>query len=444
MKNKHWLMTIAILLILSSLLWAQTASLYVEGVLRDSDGTVVADGDYAMTFIIYDSDNNVKHTQNATITITDGIYKVVLSGFSPSMGFDEDYFLGVTVDGEEFSNKIQLSTAPYALSLIGIENALPSSGSVAIGKNSATSGEALEVEGNVVLRDPSNNPSLVISPSNAGYGVDPELVVQSIETNDDDDAPFQIARNAMFDGADHNRIETGGQATRILLDNDGDIVFSYSAPGDDPITWQDNVRLTADGDLYVYNGVIRYSTSSSGKGWRLIHRDDFESSVDDWNAYSSRAASSPNNSYNRYDLNGADLEGLSYILIPSNDNDDILKKGFSIPSGTTSIQIKLTYHFLDTWDNNHNDSGWIGVSTTTGNDTPTIVWSHKYDYLGNFDASYYDGNNNTYSDTSRMTKTVVSGSDFAGGTLCVFVGAKLNENMNNEHFGIDNVEIWVR
>jgi hypothetical protein len=56
-----------------------------QGVLKNADGSVVADGDYGLTFRIYDSDvaGTELWSEIQTVTVTGGIFGVILGGTTP-------------------------------------------------------------------------------------------------------------------------------------------------------------------------------------------------------------------------------------------------------------------------------------------------------------------------------------------------------------------------
>lgn len=92
-----------------------------------------------------------------------------------------------------------------------------------------TPNEALEVKGRIVARDPQNNPAFIVSPSSGGYGVDPELYIQSSESSTGTNANFHISRNARYQTSDdtYRAIDTAYDAVRIMFTSDT-IIFSHA------------------------------------------------------------------------------------------------------------------------------------------------------------------------------------------------------------------------
>jgi hypothetical protein len=107
----------------------------------------------------------------------------------------------------------------------------------------------LEVAGRAVIRDAGNNGALILSPSTAGFGVDPELVIQSSEVSGGDTAAFHLSRNAIFQTSDDSYRyidDAGDTASKIEFESDGDIKFSYAAAGTGAATFSDVMLIDGD------------------------------------------------------------------------------------------------------------------------------------------------------------------------------------------------------
>lgn len=125
-----------------------------------------------------------------------------------------------------------------------------------VGIGITTPQEKLELKGNLLIRDPSNNTGISLSPSITGYGADPEFIIQSAEIGTGANAPFHISRNAFFQTSDDNyyRIDDSYGATSILFNNNGDIDFRQVNAGSGNISWES--RMIIDGS----NGRIGIGT----------------------------------------------------------------------------------------------------------------------------------------------------------------------------------------
>jgi hypothetical protein len=94
------------------------ATISYQGVLTDADGSVVSDGDYDITFTLYDAETegNVVWTDTQLLPVADGVFDAVLgSGVALDPLFDQPYWLGIAVeDDPELTPRIELTAAPYA------------------------------------------------------------------------------------------------------------------------------------------------------------------------------------------------------------------------------------------------------------------------------------------------------------------------------------------
>jgi hypothetical protein len=97
-----------------------------QGKVTDSGGTPVADGDYSMTFTIYDAETSgtsLWSSGTVTVTVSDGIFSVLL-GESPqptlSLDFDADYWLEIDIAGDVQSPRTPLGSVGYAYMASGI------------------------------------------------------------------------------------------------------------------------------------------------------------------------------------------------------------------------------------------------------------------------------------------------------------------------------------
>lgn len=187
------------------------------------------------------------------------------------------------------------------------------------------------------------------------------------------------------------------------MNNSGNVGIGTTDPG---------AKLEVAGDVKT-NGSIYYG---SLKDWKLVYRDDFESSASGWSMTTRTACNSANmlGGYNT-------TAGTSF------------NKSFDLSSFPhTDVKVELDYYAIDSWD------GEIAYVYLSGSNVNKI-WklnisggdSGRINVCGN--ASYSDG----------VYHAELSGTHTAN-TVTVYAGSTLDQAANDESFGIDNVEIWVR
>ena len=110
------------------------ATLSIQGVLQNFNGSAVENGEYDITFRLYTTDagGTAIWTETQTVPVTGGVYSVLLGAVNPlTVPFDQPYYVGLTIPGgPEHTPRTQLTAAPYALSMLGQDNKFPSTGMV--------------------------------------------------------------------------------------------------------------------------------------------------------------------------------------------------------------------------------------------------------------------------------------------------------------------------
>ncbi|MCC6410681.1 MAG: hypothetical protein IT270_03425, partial [Saprospiraceae bacterium] len=123
-------------------------TLSIQGILKKSNGVAVEDGDYSITFKLYTAQAGgtaIWTEVQPSVEVSSGIYSATLGIITPlNIPFNQLYYLGVTVGSTELTPRILLTSAPYALSLIGQTNKFPSSGLV--------QADSIKVNGGVLAR----------------------------------------------------------------------------------------------------------------------------------------------------------------------------------------------------------------------------------------------------------------------------------------------------
>ncbi|MFC1572905.1 hypothetical protein ACFL6M_04825 [Candidatus Eisenbacteria bacterium] len=89
-----------------------------QGVLKDAGGELVTDGDYEITFSLYDVDSlgAALWTETQTLPVADGVFNAYLGKDTTlDLDFDVPYWLGVSIEGEaELTPRVELASSPYA------------------------------------------------------------------------------------------------------------------------------------------------------------------------------------------------------------------------------------------------------------------------------------------------------------------------------------------
>lgn len=96
--------------------------LSIQGYLKDGNGKAVDNGNYAITFKIYDvaaSGTALWTEDNPAVNVFGGIYTVQLGSITniSTLAWNKPYFLGVSISGTELSPRTELTYAPYAFAV---------------------------------------------------------------------------------------------------------------------------------------------------------------------------------------------------------------------------------------------------------------------------------------------------------------------------------------
>ena len=176
--KKYTIQFAIIVIILTSVLsFGQTIpqTINYQGLLKNASEIAVANGDYDLTFKLYDveTDGSALWTETKTITVADGIVNTQLGSVTPiDLPFDKEYWLGIKVGTEsELTPRIKLSTVPYSYMSMNVADGSITaekikSGEVVKSINSLTDDVNLVAGANVTIVPSGNN--LTISSSGTG------------------------------------------------------------------------------------------------------------------------------------------------------------------------------------------------------------------------------------------------------------------------------------
>jgi len=150
-----------------------------QGVLTDGAGLPVPDGSYAIMFNIYTAASGGSDiwSEIKTVQVAGGIFSVVLGDQSPlTIAFDEQYWLGISVDGgNEYAPRRPFTASAYALNSQTVADSAVTSEKIAAGavvrSLNALTGDVTLAEGNNVSIATSGD-SLIISSTGGGTSLD--------------------------------------------------------------------------------------------------------------------------------------------------------------------------------------------------------------------------------------------------------------------------------
>lgn len=399
------------------------ATLSVQGIVKKSNGVALEDGEYPITFKLYVVDSTqVKWMETIPdVEVISGIYSVVLGKINPlTLAFNKDYELGISIGTQEMLPKIKLTSAPYALSLRGQTNQFPSTGQVLA--------DEIKVAQGVLASGgaPGTN------------GVDKNGYAFMGGSGDTDSGLFSTQDGEV--SVYVNNVE------KIEVTNAGATVNGTAT-----------ATTVGTNNLNLYNdGNINYSTTNGGsfQGWRLADVDDFSGGTQGWSSYA--PVSGQWIGWNQSSANGS-LSNPNYgafagSVITPGQNNQVLKKQFTIPGSYSQIKVKFRYYILDSWDNGIGDLPIAGFASDVSGSNFRIGWT---DY-----SPYYLNANGRLNTTEIRAALNIQGmasytdhwvdaemtAQANGNSFWVYFGAALDSDGNplDESFAVGLVEIWVR
>lgn len=411
---------------LTTTISGQAAKLSFQGILKKSNGIAVDDGVYALTFNLYESQQGGTAIWTETqenVDLSGGIYSVFLGDVNPlSVPFDTTYYLGVKVGGSsELLPRFRLTSAPYALSLIGESNIFPSSGvvqaddilisnKVAIGGGALPATHTLQVNGGILAEGgaPGENGA-----DNNGY---------AFKGNSGDED------SGLFSTADGEVSLFANNQEKLKANSEGVTVSQTLHVGD---------ANTAGEIKLSKNGTISYDGLND---WRLVLHDNFETGHDGWLVYDNQDNNANSSNWGRF--NGAgygatrfNVPGpiVGYHLI-SPDNRDFLSKEYDLTGKPHSeVKIEFVYVAYDTWDH---EMGFAGIKLAP-NDQITGAWSKSISFL----PGMVDFGSGGVGETMQHGTIEIK---YAGDKFYLVFGSYLDSGVDNEQYGIANIKIWVR
>lgn len=412
--------------------FTQTARLGIQGILKKANGNAVDDGPYRLTFKLYtqpEGGTAIWDEIQEEVEVIGGIYTATLGVDSAlNVPFNQTYYLGVTVgNSSEMLPRIQLTTAPYALALIGNTNLFPSSGLV--------QADSIRMAGGIRARGGAPG---VNGANRNGYA----FQGGTGDTNGDSGL-FSTGENSVSlysNNSELLRVSGGGSnpvvniRTNGLVDNSLTIQDQLIVNG--PVS--SNLNLATSKGIQ-YNGVA---------DWRLVDTDIFASgNKQGWESTTALF----NTTAGTTTLENFSNSFHGWALRPNNESD-WLKKQFTIDQNVvgpyTQVKIKFKYFFLDSWDasgSEGTDLGLAGFSTDEQGTTLAFAWSQPGSVYGDGGGlaalNFYNGSG-SFTDAATIGEMTMTRRD-NGTTFWVFFGAKM-VGTDDENYAIGDIEVWVR
>ncbi len=371
MKKTVSILAIFLFTFATGILHAQDIKMSIQGILKNLDGTIVADGNYQMQFKIYNAataGTQLWSETNTSVNVSGGVYNSYL-GSTPAgllslqaLPYDETYYIGVTVVGsQEMTPRLEITGSAYTIRSNHSNNADTATYATrALFANGVTfdvgnAGIANDVAtGDLVL---TADPSDQVRVDDANLKVEKNLFVDGYARFDANNDHITIGgthpTDPYFDATGSNlyiqAYNTSGSRIRF---NNGLLIHPLATSNDDLHIGQSsasaayieassnnlNLKAATGGRIYMSSGIEANTTLTSNTGTVATF-------------YLNGSTASTNTSTGT----------LSYSFL-SNDrikaasfhasSDRRIKKGFQLADGATSIdlinKLKITkYKFID-------------------------------------------------------------------------------------------------
>ena len=241
-----------------------------QGKVTDTSGVPVSDGDYSMTFTIYNAESGGTSPWNSgslPVPVSDGIFSVLLGDTGQpalDLEFDEDYWLEVNISGDVQNPRSRLGSVGYAYMASGLVPGTEVVGAVGAavikGNNTSTLGAAYGMYGSSASQNGWGVLGEATSLSGSAYGV----VGYSFSTDGTGVFGSAIASSGLTEGVYGGNSSTlgrgvYGEATATWGDTYGVYGKSSSTAG----TGVCGYAGAGTGNTYGMYGV---SSSTSGRG----------------------------------------------------------------------------------------------------------------------------------------------------------------------------------
>ena len=287
MKNTKILLSVLFVLIaMQSVLADIPQTISYQGILANAAGDPVEDGEYTMTFRLYDENGDeLPWQEEQVVEVNKGIFNVILGSTNPlNLPFDQPYWLGITIgENAELEPRIELTSSAYSLNSRSIADSAVTSSKIADGNvvrsiNTLTDSVIL-VEGDNVTITPHGD-SLVISAAVNGGGIMEVIAGDGLEGQEDAGV---VKLRIADEGVTTNKLADGAVTGDKIAD--GQVVRSINVVGGiDSIT--DTLTLAAGENVMIEQREDTLEISAFGGGevvndgdWTITDDNDMYSEV---------------------------------------------------------------------------------------------------------------------------------------------------------------------
>ena len=185
---------ILVLFFINGVLFPQVPqTISYQGILTDTDGTIVPDGDYSIAFTLYDALNGGTNlwTETQTVTVSGGLFNVILGSVNPiNLEFDKQYWLGISIEGgDELTPRTELTSSAYSLNTRNIPDNIVTAEKVADGNlvrsiNSLNDNVTLAAGSNVNISESGNTITISATGGSSGDNLGNHTATQNIKLNE--------------------------------------------------------------------------------------------------------------------------------------------------------------------------------------------------------------------------------------------------------------------
>jgi hypothetical protein len=246
------ILSLIFLILSSSFVFSQVPqTISYQGLLKNSEGTYVKDGEYNISFNLYETSTGGSSlwAEKQKVSITQGLFNVILGSVKPiNLSFNKQYWLGITIENTtELLPRIQLTSSAYSLNSQTVADSSVTSSKILSGNvvkslNGLTDKVTLAGTGNVSISQEGNTLTINGTPTQIGN------IVKSL--NGLSDAVTLAGAGNVSISQVGNTLTINGTPTQI-----GNIVKSINGLTDNiTLAGAGNVSVSQDGNVLTITG----------------------------------------------------------------------------------------------------------------------------------------------------------------------------------------------